>query len=641
MTLLAAGAFLWLPIAAIGLTIWYGRDLPAVDRLAEDSRRPSITLAASDGSIIASYGDLYGEPLRVGEMSPYLPQAVIAIEDRRYRSHFGLDPIGIARAMLVNLRVGAWVQGGSTLTQQLAKNLFLTPERSFRRKIQEAILAIQLEARYSKDQILTLYMNRVYLGAGTYGMDAAAQRFFGKSARDVTLYEAAVLAGLLKAPSVLNPARDGDRADRRAKLVLNAMIETGFVTPLEAEAAYAGKTEAGPPGYQRGRYFGDWALSQAQQSLGSVRRDLLVQTTLDPRVQAVAERAVAEVLAEQGAEVGAGEAAVVAMRPDGAVLAMVGGKSYRTSQFNRATQALRQPGSAFKLFVYLAGLESGLTPDSRMIDRRIKVGDWTPENYGGRYRGEVSLREAFARSLNSVAVQVVQKSGLERVLGAARRLGITSPLPENLTVSLGAAEVTLLELTGAFAVFANRGHDVWPYGLSAIEGTEGTTLYRRPEERYRRAVSPSQVNRMTDLLRAVVAWGTGKRADPGRPAAGKTGTSQDFRDAWFVGFTADFVVGVWVGNDDGTPMRNVTGGRLPAEIWRRVVTAALDGQPAQPLSGGGHPAASDPKPWAPPAQQQPADLIGSLIGGLEADRDNTIPLAVPLPRMADPNSGAR
>ncbi|MBC6406351.1 MAG: PBP1A family penicillin-binding protein [Rhodospirillales bacterium] len=637
LTLLGAAAFLWLPIVAIGLTIWYGRDLPAIGRLAEDSRRPSITLAANDGSIIASYGDLYGEPLRVGEMSPYLPQAVIAIEDRRYRSHFGLDLIGIARAMLVNLRVGAWVQGGSTLTQQLAKNLFLTPERSFKRKIQEAILAIQLEARYSKDQILTLYMNRVYLGAGTYGVDAAARRFFGKSARDVTLYEAAVLAGLLKAPSMLNPARDGDRADRRAKLVLNSMVETGFVTPLEAEAAYTGKTEAKPPGYRRGRYFGDWALSQAQQSLGSVRRDLLVQTTLDPRIQAIAEQAVAEVLAAQGAAVGAGEAAVVAMRPDGAVLAMVGGKSYRTNQFNRATQALRQPGSAFKLFVYLAGLESGLTPDSRMIDRRVKVGDWTPENYGGRYRGEVSLREAFARSLNSVAVQIVQKTGLERVLGTARRLGITSSLPGNLTVSLGAAEVTLLELTGAFAVFANRGHDVWPYGLSAIEGTKGTTLYRRPEGRYRRAVSPSHVNRMTDLLRAVVAWGTGKRADPGRPAAGKTGTSQDFRDAWFVGFTADLVVGVWTGNDDGTPMHNVTGGRLPAEIWRRVVTAALDGQPAKPLPGGGRPVASDPKPPVTPAQQQPADLIGSLIGGLEADRDS----AVPLPRMADPNAGAR
>ncbi len=646
LSIWGAGACFWLVIALVGVALWYSQDLPPIDRLADDSRQPSITLAAADGSTIASFGDVYGEPLKVEEMSPFLPQAVIAIEDRRYYGHYGIDPIGIARAMLTNLQAGRLVQGGSTITQQLAKNLFLTPERSLKRKIQEAILSLQLEARYSKDQILTLYLNRVYLGAGTYGVDAAARRFFGKSARDVTLYEAAVLAGLLKAPSRLNPTREGDRADKRAKLVLDSMVAAGFATPLEVEEAYAGKTQSKPRGYDRGRYFGDWALTQAQQTLGGVHRDLSVSTTLDPKIQAIAEQAVQQVLEEQGAAVNASEAAVVVMRPDGAILAMVGGKSYRASQFNRATQALRQPGSAFKLFVYLAGLESGLRPDSQVVDRKVKVGDWEPGNFNDRYRGEVTLREAFARSLNSVAVQVIQQAGLERVIGAARRLGITTPMPANLAVSLGAAEVTLLELTGAFAVFANEGRSVWPYGIHTIKGTEGTTLFRRPEEAYHRVVPPVEVNAMNDLLHAVVDWGTGKRADPGRPAAGKTGTSQEFRDAWFVGFTADLVVGVWVGNDDGAPMEKVSGGRLPAEIWRRVVTAALEGQPVKPLPNGGRPLASDPQRDPPPQpvvakpkpkKEEPSDLIGSLIGGFERDTETKMPL----PRMADPNADAR
>ncbi|GAB5467325.1 MAG: PBP1A family penicillin-binding protein [Rhodospirillales bacterium] len=648
LVLWGGGACIWLALAFLGLLVWYGQDLPQIDRLADDGRRPSITLAAADGSTIASYGDLYGEPLRVEEMSPYLPQAVIAIEDRRYYDHFGLDPLGIARAALVNLRAGRLVQGGSTLTQQLAKNLFLTPERSLKRKIQEALLALQLEGRYSKEQILTLYLNRVYLGAGTYGVDAAARRYFGKSARDVTLYEAALLAGLLKAPSRLNPTREGERGDQRAKLVLDAMVRNEVVTEAEAEAAFAAKSSGKPPGYDRGRYFGDWALRQTQETLGSVRRDLRVDTTLDPRIQAIAERTVSAVLADEGVAKGASQAAVVAMRPDGAILAMVGGEAYRASQFNRATQALRQPGSSFKLFVYLAGLEAGLRPDTGFVDRKIKVGDWEPGNYNDRYRGAVTLREAFARSLNSVAVQVAQQVGVSAMIDSARRLGITTPLPQNLTLSLGAGEVTLLELTGAFAVFANQGRSVWPYGIKTIQGREGTTLFRRPEEVYHRVVRPQTVDAMNDLLHAVVSWGTGRRADPGRPAAGKTGTSQDFRDAWFVGFTADLVVGVWVGNDDGTPMDKVTGGRLPAEIWRRIVTAAEEGRPVRPLPNGGSPAASDPQPAAPlvsqrepqPApvvQSEPKDLIGDLLGTIERDETSNLPL----PRALDSSTPMR
>jgi len=631
----AAVAFLWVLIAVGGLVFWYARDLPDIDQFAKRTRQPGISVVAADGTPVASYGELYGRSLQLGEMSPWLPKAVIAIEDRRFYDHFGIDLWGTARALFINLTEGELRQGGSTITQQLAKNLFLSPERSLKRKVQEAILALQLESRYSKDQILTIYLNRVYLGAGAHGVDAAAERFFGKGADEVTLYEAALIAGLLKAPSRFNPANDAESADARARLVLEAMAEAGYITAAEAKAAFAKKTDAAPPAFQRGRHFADWTLSQVEAYLGSFQRDVVVETTLDLRIQAIAEDALAAVLQDEGPAAGASEGAVVVMTPKGEILAMVGGRDYRASAFNRATQALRQPGSAFKLFVFLAGLEAGLSPESGFDDRPVTIEGWSPDNYDGRYYGNVTLREAFARSLNSVAAQVLKYAGKAKVVEAAKRLGITTPLLAVPSLALGSAETTLIEMTGAYAVFANEGYGVWPTGIAKIRGTDGTTLFRRQESGLARLVAPATVDRMTDLMTAVVAWGTGKRADPGRPAAGKTGTSQDYRDAWFFGFTAELVVGVWVGNDDGKPMDKVTGGSLPAEVFRRIVVASLQGQPAQPLPGGGDPAAGDP-PTSGPAKPPPKeeDLIGQILEQLDQPAS---PTPIQPPRAEDPS----
>ncbi len=627
---------LWGMLAVGGLALWYSRDLPDIDQFAQQTRNASVTLVAADGSTLVSYGDLYGQSLRLEEISPWVSKAVIAIEDRRFYDHFGIDIWGLARALFINLSEGELRQGGSTITQQLAKILFLTPERSLKRKVQEAILAIQLEGRYSKTQILTLYLNRVYLGAGTYGVDAAARRYFGKSARDLDLYEAAMIAGLLKAPSRYNPANDQAGADARTRLVLDAMVDAGFIERATAEQAFAAKASGQPPVYDSGRHFADWALSQVGGYLGKIGRDVVVETTLDPRIQRIAEAALADLLAEQGTGEGASEGAVVVMRPDGRLLAMVGGRDYQRSEFNRATQALRQPGSAFKLFVFLAGLEAGLLPDSRFVDQPVTIGGWSPENYNERYYGEVTLREAFARSLNSVAVQLLQRAGTQKVYEAARRLGITTALPKVPALALGAGEVSLLELTASYAVFANQGYGVWPYGLESVRGTEGTTLYRRQASGLARVVAPEIVERMSDLLRGVVVWGTGKAADPGRPAAGKTGTSQDFRDAWFLGYTAELVVGVWIGNDDGSPMDKVTGGSLPARVFQRVVSEALDGQPVAALPGGGQPAAGDP-----PTSGPDEDVIANILESLEEQQEAPPAAILPLPRMEQPDAGGR
>ncbi len=622
---------IWALLMVGGLVLWYARDLPDIDRLAKQTRAASVTLVAADGSPIAHYGDLYGKSLSVKEMSPWLPKAVMAIEDRRFYDHFGIDLWGLARALFVNISQGELRQGGSTITQQLAKNLFLTPERSLKRKIQEAILAIQLERRYSKDQILALYLNRVYLGAGTYGVDAAAERYFGKSARDLTLYESAVIAGLLKAPSRYNPANDAAGADARAKVVLDAMVEGDFVTAAAAAQAFAAKSNGAPPGYDRGHFFADWALTQAGGYLGQLQRDVVVQTTLDPRLQAIAETALAEVLAERGGKAGAAQGAVVVLSPKGQVLAMVGGRDYATTQFNRATQALRQPGSAFKLFVFLAGIEGGLTPGSPFVDGPVTVKGWSPDNYNDKYYGEVTLREAFARSMNSVAVKVMQQAGMQKVADAAHRLGITTPIPVVPSMALGTSEVTLLELTAAYGVFANQGYGVWPYGIESIKGTEGTTLFRKQEEGLSRIVAPGVVDRMGDLMQAVVTWGTGKHADPGRPAAGKTGTSQGYRDAWFIGYTTELVVGVWIGNDDGTPMDKVTGGSIPAEVFRRIVTEGEQGVAIAALPGGGS-AASDDPPVSGPSQ----DVIGQILEKLDQGGDPSAPPVAMIPRSEDP-----
>jgi penicillin-binding protein 1A len=593
---------IWAAFLGLVFLGWLAYDLPDVSRLGEIRKQPSITLLADDGEVIATYGDLYGATVLLHELPPYLPQAVLATEDRRFYGHFGLDPIGLLRAAYVNLREWRLVQGGSTITQQLAKNVFLTPARTVRRKGQEMLLALWLERNFSKEQILALYLNRVYFGAGTYGVDAAARKFFGKPATRVTPYEAAMLAGLLRAPSAFNPMNSRETAHARAELVLANMVKAGYLTKADAAGIAAGRdasTSYAASGHP-GRHFADWVMDQVSGYIGFVDRDLVVVTTLDTRLQRIAETELVRLLEAEGETFAVGQGALVALSPDGAVRAMVGGRDYATSEFNRATQALRQPGSAFKAFVFLAAFEQGMTPDTAMFDGPIKIGSWAPRNYEGSYRGDVTVREAFARSLNSVAVQMSERIGRKHVVEAARRLGITSDLTPGPSIALGASGVSLLELTGAYATFDNGGYGVWPRGIEQIRDRSGAILYQRAGAGPGLLVQPQQVANMQDVLTSVVEWGTGRRARIGRPAAGKTGTGQDFRDAWFIGFTAELVTGVWLGNDDNSPMKNVTGGGLPAQLWHNFMSAALDGAPARPLP-----------------QPHPSSQIAALIEALE------------------------
>jgi penicillin-binding protein 1A len=564
---------------------YFALTLPDTGELARGERRPSITILASDGTLLMTYGDLFGQPLRLKEMSPYLPKAVIATEDRRFYSHFGIDPIGLARAAFANLSAGRVVQGGSTISQQLAKNLFLTPERSFTRKIQETLLALWLEHRFSKDQILEIYLNRVYLGAGTYGVDAAAHRYFNKSAKQTNLYESAAIAGLLKAPTRFNPTRDRDRAAARAAQVLANMVDAGLITRNQASAAIErGGSLAEVPVIRPGmRYFADWVAEQLGDFAEVGGRDLTVVTTLDPRMQAEAEAAIADIVTREGGKMAVSQGALVAMSPDGAVRAMVGGRDYDQSQFNRATQAQRQPGSAFKPFVYLAGLEAGLRPSDEFVDAPMRIGNWQPRDYTGHYQGAMTLADGLAHSVNTIAVQVAQRAGLGNVIAVAHRLGVLSPLTPELSLALGTNEVNLLELVSAYVPFANGGSGVWPHGIVEIRDGTGKLVFRRSGSGPGQVIGPELAGSMNEMLSAVIDHGTGRRATLPRPAAGKTGTTQDYNDAWFIGYTADLVTGVWLGNDDNTPMNKVTGGSLPAQAWRRFMLAATRAMPVRPL----------------------------------------------------------
>ena len=563
----AVTAAIWVVIAVGGVAAFYAHDLPDVSGLGGHYRAPGVTVLAANGAVLANYGDVFAGHVDVAELPPELPAAVLATEDRRFYRHFGLDGIGLARALWANLRAGRVVQGGSTITQQVAKNVFLTPARTFKRKAQEVLLALWLEHRFTKDQLLTIYLNRVYLGAGTYGVEAAARRYFAKPAARLDLAESAMIAGLLKAPSRYAPTRNLERAQRRAAQVLDNMVAAGSLDAARAAAAKAQPARLrGGAEFALGeaRYFTDWAVEQVAAYVGPARADITVYSTLSPHAQRAAERAVA---ALPGTE----QTALVALANDGAVRAMVGGRSYAASQFNRATQARRQPGSAFKLFVYLAAFEAGLRPDDIVADSPIEVDGWRPRNYADRYRGDITLTEAFAQSSNAAAVRLSEQVGRARVIDVARRLGVASPLADEPSLALGASEVSLLELTGAYAVVANGGHGLWPYGITEIRDRDGRVLYRRQGSGPGRVLDGATAAAMGGLLRAVVARGTGRAAQIDHaavPVAGKTGTSQDFRDAWFVGYTPELVAGVWLGNDDSRPMDNVTGGGAPARLWR-------------------------------------------------------------------------
>jgi penicillin-binding protein 1A len=535
---------------------------------------PALVVEDDDGRAFATRGNYRGETLNFKQLPPDLVHAVLAIEDRRFFDHPGIDMWGIGRAAVRDLLSGAPRQGGSTITQQLVRMTYLSPERTLRRKVQEAMLAIWLEARLSKQQILSRYLNTAYFGASAYGVDAAAERYFGKSAQQIDLAEAAMLAGLIRAPSALSPTRNLAAAQARAAEVLQAMVEAGYIDKSQAAAAKLHPAVAKvPPEPEPSRnYFVDTVQAEVKGLLGSPPTDLTVKSTLDPALQDAAERVIARWLAHDGRKRDVGQAALVALAPDGAVLAMVGGRDYNQSQFNRVTEAHRQAGSLFKVFVYLAAFNAGFTPDSVLVDQPVTIGNWQPQDYERRYRGPVTLRTAFADSINTISAQLVQRIGVQRVIDMARSLGVKSDLPAVPSLALATAGVTLYEMTAAMDAIAINSKSSTPYTVNSVTAHGKTRIYAHPET----VVKKPDWNRpeIMQLLEAVVQDGTGKAAQLDRPVAGKTGTTNDYRDAWFVGFTTDFVVGVWCGNDDNSPMTHVVGGDLPAKIWHDFIVEA-------------------------------------------------------------------
>jgi penicillin-binding protein 1A len=577
---------IWAILAGALISHWVAEIPDSANLLSYDPGN-DITLLDAKGRLIARRGLVRSAAIGVGELPAYVGNAFIAVEDRRFRSHFGIDIRGLGRALVTDIKAASFVQGGSTLTQQLAKNLFLKPDRTLKRKIEEAILALLLERRYSKDQILTLYLNHVYFGAGVYGIEAASERFYNKPARDLSLIEAAELAGSVKAPSRYNPAADPEASFERAQVVLAAMEDSGFIDAKARFAAARVRPQiARATATPDSGYFVDYALSLIPGFVGKPAERLIVETTLDLDLEHAAERALDDGLSKTGVKLAASQGALVAMAPDGAVRALVGGQSYDDSPFDRATEARRQPGSAFKPFVYLAALEHGHLPSDTVFDGPVAIGKWHPDNYEGEYEGRITLAHALAHSSNSAAVQLTNEVGPDTVVSVAHRLGIAAPLHAVPSIALGTSEVSPLDLVGGYAAFANGGDGVIPYVIVRIRTASGRVLYQRKGAGLGRVIDEENEGEMTQMMMGTVTEGTGKAAAlDNREVAGKTGTSQDYRDAWFIGFTAEYVCGVWIGNDDGKPMKRAVGGGLPAAIFKTFMTRAEDGIEPQPLPG--------------------------------------------------------
>jgi len=624
---------LWAAIAVVGVIVWVGAHLPAIQSLEIPKRPPTIQLVGLDGSVLAQRGEMAGANVSLKDLPPYLPKAFIAIEDRRFYSHYGVDPIGIARAAVTNVLHRGVSQGGSTLTQQLAKNLFLTQERTMARKLQEVELALWLERKHSKSEILELYLNRVYFGSGAYGVEAAAQRYFGKSAKNVTIAEAAMLAGLVKSPSRLAPNRNPEGAEARAQIVLAAMADAKFITDAQAQASIGHPSyNVKPAGAGTINYVADWIGEVLDDLVGQIDQNIVVETTIDPKLQSVAEASIIDELAAKSVKFNVTQGALVAMTPDGAVRAMVGGRNYAESQYNRAVTAKRQPGSAFKPFVYLTAIEAGLTPESIRQDAPLDVKGWKPENYTHEYFGSVTLTQALAMSLNTVAVRLGLEVGPKNVVRTAHRLGISSKLDANASIALGTSEVSVIELVGAYAPFANGGLGISPHVVNKIHTSEGKVLYMRQPDQLGQVIEPRHVAMMNTMMQETLLSGTARKAEiPGWTAAGKTGTSQDFRDAWFIGYTSNLVTGVWLGNDDNSPTKKATGGGLPVEVWSRFMKAAHQGVPvaslpkSQPGGGGGgllsnlfqsaSQVSAAPQPSYQPSAQAPVPIAPIPSGG--------------------------
>ncbi|MDP1731234.1 MAG: PBP1A family penicillin-binding protein, partial [Devosia sp.] len=610
----------WGGIAAAAVVVYYAVQLPSSDTWAVPDRPANIRVVASNGQLLSNRGKTGGEAISLRELPYYVPAAVMAIEDRRFYEHFGVDPIGIVAAMVDNLRSGRVERGGSTITQQLAKNLFLTPDQNIGRKVQEALLALWLEQNYTKEDILELYLNRVFFGNGATGIEAAAQVYFGKSARNLSLGEAAVLAGSLKAPSAYNAKRDPEGAAQRARVVLQEMADQGFISQAEAKAAAIDPNQrirTKVTGAES--YVADWVESLMTAYIGETNEDVVVSTTIDWDLQKHAEFVVKEAVATKGEEKGFSQGALVAMDVDGTVRALVGGTDYAQSQFNRAVTSRRQPGSAFKPFVYLAAMEKGYTPETVADDAPFDYNGWSPQNATGKYLGPVTLRNALAYSLNTVSGRLAIDVGPEKVVEAAMRLGISSPMQAVPSIALGTSEVSLLELTAAYAPFANGGIGVIANVITRIETAGGKVLYEAIPAGPGQVVQPEIVAEMNDMLTTALEVGTGKKAQlDGWPIAGKTGTSQKARDAVFVGYTARMVTGVWLGNDDDTSTK-LSGGNVPVEIWSEFMARAHAGMAVAELPGAHARSEATDVSLIPMEQpQRPkrtlVDLLGDIFG---------------------------
>lgn len=561
-------------VVAVGIAM---SSLPSYQELVRrDDLGQMIRVRAADGSVIVSLGPSFGEWLGHDEIPDVMKDAMLAVEDRRYHMHPGVDPIGLARAVKVRVERGHWAQGGSTITQQLARNIFLTNSRTFGRKMREAILALALERRFSKDQILELYLNRVYFGGGAYGIDAASRRFFGHSAEKLSLSEAAIIAGLVKAPSNYSPTADAEAARGRAGVVIGLMLENGDITPSQAASAAPAEVELVPTPKQNSvRYFTDWVLPQLDMLIEETVEPIDVWTTLDLSMQRSADRAI-------NANTPAGaQGALVALDRDGAVRAMVGGRDYVTSLYNRATQATRQPGSSFKLFVYLAALEAGYTPNDTVVDEPVTISGWTPRNSTRSHAGPVTVREAFARSINTISAKLGQEIGFRTVADMAQRFGITTEVNTHPSMVLGTSDVRLIDMTRAFASVARKGAAVVPYGIRRVTTADGELLYQHEIDESRVLVAPWVAAQMTDLLQSAVLTGTGRAAQIGRPVAGKTGTTSSNKDGWFVGFSSGITTGVWMGRDDARALPGLQGGRSPARAFQDFMVQAVAKRPVE------------------------------------------------------------
>ena len=581
-SLLAAVSFYGLGMLALTGAALASKDMPSAETLWAPNRPVSVQIVDRYGRDVLVRGASYAPKVKLKDLPAHVPAAVLAVEDKRFETHVGIDPYGLTRAMAVNLKEGRYVQGGSTLTQQLTKNVFLTPEKTLRRKAQEMMISIWLEQAFTKDEILEMYLSRVYFGSGAWGIEAASKAYLGKSASKLTFSESAMMAGLLKAPSRYNPVAQPERAAKRTATVLSVMAKQNLISKESHYNALRNPINIQrPQSDNSAQYFVDWIWTELEEAIGTPSQDVVVQTTLDFEAQLTANKAVSEHL---DPERNASQAALISLDGTGGVMAMIGGVSYTDSQFNRAAQAERQPGSAFKPFVYLAAFKSGLTPWDRREDKAIEIGDWAPENFSEEFKGDMTLEDAFGKSINTIAVALGEEVGREAVISTASDFGFDGLTPLR-SLSLGAQATTPLKLTANYLPFSNYGKAATPYGILSVSTADGTPLYDRIAPEMPRVIGSEDLAHMNRLMTRTVNQGTGRRAAiKGRQVAGKTGTTNEFRDAWFVGYAPDIVTSVWVGDDDFLPMDDVTGGSLPAMIWKDYMTATLKDVPKATLS---------------------------------------------------------